>query len=293
VQTAGGHFASNTGTLNLTGPITSSVPVTIRNGTVALSNTGSGYSALAVQQGTAKLGASNAIPVAATVDLGLSGAATLDLAGYNQTLAGITKNANGATVTNSGTSDSTLTTTGTSTFGGVIQDGATNKTSLSVTGGLLTLAGNNTYTGDTTVSAGTLFISGFLGNTAVTVGSGATIGGTGSIGGSLNLDAGSTLDTTSGTLTVAGLVSFDSFGFGNLVGFDVYTADVGTYTLMSGSNFNFTNVSNFGLENALDLGGGKSAYFENGSLQVVVIPEPAAALLGGLGMLVLLRRRRR
>jgi autotransporter-associated beta strand protein len=293
VQTAGGHFASNTGTLNLTGPITSSVPVTIRNGTVALSNTGSGYSALAVQQGTAKLGASNAIPVAATVDLGLSGAATLDLAGYNQTLAGITKNANGATVTNSGTSDSTLTTTGTSTFGGVIQDGATNKTSLSVTGGLLTLAGNNTYTGDTTVSAGTLFISGFLGNTAVTVGSGATIGGTGSIGGSLNLDAGSTLDTTSGTLTVAGLVSFDSFGFGNLVGFDVHTADVGTYTLMSGSNFNFTNVSNFGLENALDLGGGKSAYFENGSLQVVVIPEPAAALLGGLGMLVLLRRRRR
>jgi hypothetical protein len=68
----------------------------------------------------------------------------------------------------------------------------------------------------------------------------------------------------------------------------------GTYTLINGTAiFNFANVSNFGLANAYDLGGGKSAYFQSGSMNLVVIPEPRAALLGGLGMLVLLRRRRR
>ena len=51
-------------------------------------------------------------------------------------------------------------------------------------------------------------------------------------------------------------------------------------------------LSHFGAANQLDLGNGKSAYFEAGSLNVVVVPEPAAALLGGIGMLALLRRRR-
>lgn len=76
-----------------------------------------------------------------------------------QTLAALTKNTNAATVTNSGSSDATLTTTGTSTFAGVIQNGVTNRTALKVTGGDLTLSGMNTYTGDTTVSSESLRIS--------------------------------------------------------------------------------------------------------------------------------------
>ncbi|MEO5716503.1 MAG: autotransporter-associated beta strand repeat-containing protein [Luteolibacter sp.] len=153
--TAGGHLASGTGTLNVTGAITSSVPVVVRNGIVVFTNTGSSYSGLNVQQGTLKLGATNVIPVANTVDVGASGAAILDLGGFNQTLAGITKNANGATVTNSSiASDSILTTTGTSTFGGVIQNGAVRKTALNVASGALTLSGLNTFTGNITVSGG-------------------------------------------------------------------------------------------------------------------------------------------
>lgn len=181
-----------------------------------------------------------------------------------------------------------------SVTGSGLQEGTTTGGGLTLVGtGTTTLSANNTYTGATTVSAGTLFVSGSLGNTAVTVENGATIAGTGSILGSLNFDAGSKLDVTGGILSVAGLVSFDAaFGFDDLVGFDVNTAEVGSYTLISGSNFDFTNVDNFGLANALDLGGGKSAYFESGSLQVMIIPEPAAALLGGIGMLGLLRRRR-
>lgn len=158
--------------------------------------------------------------------------------------------------------------------------------------GRLTLSGASTYDGVTAISAGSLFVTGSLGNTSVTVGSSATIGGNGSLAGTLNFDSGSMLDVSGGTLTVAGLVSFDNFGFGNLVGFDVNSVADGTYTLISGTNFDFTNVSNFGPSNALSLGGGRSAYFNSGSLQVVVIPEPGAALMGGLGMLALLRRRR-
>ncbi|MES2474324.1 MAG: autotransporter-associated beta strand repeat-containing protein [Verrucomicrobiota bacterium] len=152
--TVGGHFAAGTGTLNLTGAITSTVPITVRNGTVVLANTGSSYSALNVQQGTVQLGANNVIPTANSVDLGASGAATLDLGGFNQTLAGLTKNTNAATVTNSGSSDSTLTTNGTFAFGGSIQNGATHKTALTVASGVLTLGGANTFTGNINVSGG-------------------------------------------------------------------------------------------------------------------------------------------
>jgi hypothetical protein len=39
-------------------------------------------------------------------------------------------------------------------------------------------------------------------------------------------------------------------------------------------------------------GNGNLAFFKPGSLRVEIIPEPSALLLGGLGMLALLHRRR-
>lgn len=192
-QGAGGHFAANGGRLTVTGQITSSVPVSTRLGTVVLTNTGSTYTQLNAQQGTVQIGATNAIPVGATVDIGLSGAAALDLAGFNQTLAGVSQNVNAATITNSGASDSTLTTTGTATFAGVIQNGATHKTLLNVGSGALTLSGANTFTGNVTVSGGlTLADNGQLRftpgpNTLVNSINGA---------GSLTLDGDFVIDTT-------------------------------------------------------------------------------------------------
>jgi len=160
------------------------------------------------------------------------------------------------------------------------------------TGGTATLAGTHTYTGATTVAAGTLVIGGSIAASPVTVDYDAAIGGNGTIADSLHFNSGSRLDVSFGILSVGGAVSFDGFGFGNLVGFDVYTADEGEYTLLNGSNFDFANISHFGAGDPLDLGNNRKAYFDSGSLKVVVIPEPGAAWLGGLGLLALLRRRR-
>jgi fibronectin-binding autotransporter adhesin len=174
-QSAGGHFAANGGSLTVTGKITSSVPVTARIGTVVFTNTTSSYSQLSVQQGTVELGAASAIPVGATIDLGQSGGATFDLDGFNQTLVGVTKNTNSATVTNSGATLSTLTTTGTYTYSGIIQDG-TSAVGVTINGGTATLSGANTYTGGTGLSSGTLILAndGALGTGTLTL-SGGTL----------------------------------------------------------------------------------------------------------------------
>jgi autotransporter-associated beta strand protein len=263
----GGTTAGGTGSLNLgNGGSTGTYAYNLNGGTLttpSVSKTSAGANgSFNFNGGTLKATTSTT-----TFMQGLSaanvqnGGAVIDTNGYNITI--------GQALLDAGT-------------GGLTKQGA----------GTLTLSGANTYDGSTLVSAGTLFVTGSLGSSPVTVGSGAAIGGDGTLAGTLNFDVGSMLDVSGGTMTVAGLVSFDGFGFTNLIGFDVNSAALGTYTLIAGTNFDFTNVSNFGAANALNLGGGRSAYFEEGSLQVVVIPEPGVALLGGLGMLALIRRRR-
>jgi fibronectin-binding autotransporter adhesin len=169
-------------------------------------------------------------------------------------------------------------------IGGLTKDGS----------GSLTLNSSSNYTGATTVSAGALLVNGALGNTAVSVGSSGTIGGSGSIAGSLNFGAGANLTVNlADPLAITGPVTFADFNFTDVVGWDYASAANGIYTLLAGSNIDLSSgVSNVGLGNALDLGGGRFAYFQEGSLQVVVIPEPRAAMLGLVGMLVLLRRRK-
>ena len=68
----------------------------------------------------------------------------------------------------------------------------------------------------------------------------------------------------------------------------------GTYANNSSVQiFDFENYSgDFTTVNFSGLGSGQSAVFDASTGFVTVIPEPGAALLGGLGMLVRLRRRR-
>ena len=166
------------------------------------------------------------------------------------------------------------------------------------------LAGTNTYTGATTVSAGTFLIDGSTAaGSAVSVASGAVFGGNGTVNGNLTLASGALFAfDTAYTLDLVGSLTLDS-SFGvtslrDLNGGAINWGSIadGTYTLMTTSfTFNDTNISNFGEANAFAIGGGRSAYFENGSLALVVVPEPStwALLAVSLSTLAIFRRRRR
>lgn len=222
---AGGIFGAPTAgtTLHVQGAITSSVPVTSRLGTVMFSGGGTGYTDMTVGQGTVKVGANHGIATSATVLIGASAAGNLDLNGFNQSLVGIVKGANAAIIGNSSTTaDSIITTTGTSTYAGIIQDtlgAGTRKVGLTVQSGTLTLTGTaNTYTGPTIVDGGTLNIatgSSIVSSSLLTVNTGGVLSGSGTIGSTL-LTGGSEIRpgnspgmlTTTGDLTVTGPATF-------------------------------------------------------------------------------------
>lgn len=125
-----------------------------------------------------------------------------------------------------------------------------------------------------------------------TVASGGAIGGSGSLAGSLVLSSGADFLFVEGeTLTVAGAVTIENgFTIANVIGLDENTANA-TYTLIDSSDMTFGDIA-FGAENAVSIGGDKSAYFQEGSLQVVVVPEPAVlglVVAFGGGMLFIRR----
>lgn len=110
--------------------------------------------------------------------------------------------------------------------------------------------------------------------------------------GALHFNDGALFDAGAGVLTVSS-ATFDGFGIDDLTNINLMSLSEGIYTLIEGS-IDTTNLENLGLANAVDLGNGHTAHYEEGSLNLVItaIPEPSTALLGGLGILCLLRRRR-
>ncbi|MFZ4732680.1 MAG: autotransporter-associated beta strand repeat-containing protein, partial [Pirellulales bacterium] len=160
--------------------------------------------------------------------------------------------------------------------------------------GVLWLDALNTFTGTTTVTGGTLFVNGGLGDGPVVVGSLAALGGTGTIGGNLTFAAGSAVVFNPATpLTVLGQTTFSdpsTFGIDDVIGLNAGTSE-GTYTIISGS-VDTVGLANLGAANAYDLGSGKSAYFLPGSLQLIVVPEPAYAATVAISVLLLAAARR-
>ena len=205
-------------------------------------------------------------------------------------------------------------------LGGVISGAfGTSTAGLTKTGaGTLTLSGANTYSTPTSVNAGTLAGKGSVSGAVILAG-GATIApglGTGDTtnkftAGSLTWNSASgtgglsfTLDgasTNSTNLTLTG-----AFTQGTGSGFDINLADngqilgAGTYDLINFGSTNFTDVSQFNLISTLDLAPGLtgSLVLTGNQLDFNVVasevPEPGAwaLMLGGLGALVFLQRRR-
>ena len=261
--------ADSTGDMTITGGIKGNGSVVYRSQTaraIVLGGTANDYtgdstiytdSALS---STLRLSADNALPFGAgkgnlQLTVWSTGAATLDLAGYNATVNGLAQTGNGAggriidNVSAGGNATLTLgagNATG-NTFNGIIRN-TTGTVSLTKIGtGIQTLGGTNTYAGATTISGGTLALGvngSFANSSLITIGSAGSLGavldltaktGTFAFGpaqtvggiGTLRMDAGD-------TALIAGLLSP-----GNSPG--ILTFDGGT-TLLSGT----TQIEIFG-----------------------------------------------
>jgi fibronectin-binding autotransporter adhesin len=179
--------------------------------------------------------------------------------------------------------------------------------------GELRLNGDNDFAGPTRIAQGRLKLgpNGALSQTPLIdidagaildlservgfiLGTGQRLGGQGSILGDLEFGSGSflTLDPTQPNaplLVGSGTISFaEGFGLGNIFGLDGNTPE-GIYTLLNettGGSISFANLANVGPDNPFDLGEGRSAYFQRGSLQVVVVPEPDTVVLCGVGIVL-------
>jgi autotransporter-associated beta strand protein len=278
---SGGHFSSS-GTLTVADPINSpSTTVGWRSGNGIISGGGS-YANFNLT-GTLALGANNGLAANATVNIGVSGAATLDLAGYNQTLAGITKGAQTAMIiNNSATSDSTLTTTGNSTYAGFIYDGSTHKVALTVNGGQLTLSSLNSYSGNTTLAGGILTLG-----SAEASGPSGPMGKGGTIvfgGGQLQYSAANSSDYSARFSTAASQpYNIDTAGQ-NVTYTNALTSSGGSLTLadsLGSGSLTLSGASTY--SGATTVSSGK--LYVNGSLNVAsaVSVTGFAATLGGQG----------
>lgn len=173
------------------------------SGRVTLAGGGS-YANLDQLFGTLRLGATHGIAPNASVTIGSVIGATFDLAGYDQSLAGIAQGM-GAVIGNSSTThDSTLTITGSSTYAGVLEDavfGGTRRLNLAVDGGALRLTAANMHSGTTSAANGTLWLDhgGSLGSSRLRL----LAGGTAVIGRAGTLTA-AAIDFVGGTFDVAG-----------------------------------------------------------------------------------------
>ena len=137
------------------------------NGFWTINSTGNAWAltSLTTAGSRIKLGANNALATGARVDM--TSSSTIDLNGFNQTVAGLGGSGTGARIRNdSNTADSIVTLSGLTAdrnfVGGIVDGDNGRKVSLVMndnSGFAQTLSGDNAYSGNTTVSAGKLILA--------------------------------------------------------------------------------------------------------------------------------------
>jgi autotransporter-associated beta strand protein len=255
---------------------------------------------------------SNCLPAATA--LTLSAGSTVDLNGVNQQVASLT----GSGLIMNGASGTpvvlTLSGSGSSTFGGMIQGGGTlGAIGLVVGRGTQLLTGSNTYTGPTTINSAQLVVDGSLASPA-TVNSGGTLGGTGNLM-SVTVNSGGHLSPgdTLGKLTLSGSLGLAA---GAALDFELDTPGTSDEVSMPGellslsgqqfSNFDFTETVNFapGTYNLIAFGSSSGSLGANTSgtidglparlsiqgneVVLTVVPEPSTIVLIAAGSICLL-----
>jgi outer membrane autotransporter protein len=202
--------------------------IKIGTGTLTLSGANTYTGPTMVNAGTLQAGAVNAFSSASAFTV--ASGATLDLAGFDQTvgsLAGVGNVTLGsATLTTNGDGSDTTFSGTISGSGGLVKVGE----------GTLTLSGNNSYTGGTLLNEGTLAVgsSRALGTGTLTLADGTTLQAAAdglALANAVRLLGDTTVDTQSNTLTLSGPISgtggLDKIGSGTLTltGASTYTGD--------------------------------------------------------------------
>jgi hypothetical protein len=273
----------------------------VDGGTVILENSVVGTQAQAIQHNYGTLRAASNLVFTNGLSIGgrTNGAAIL--AGSNMEFQGQSSFFRGTGTTGELVLNVENTTTFSGGFGGTSGGGTATGVTIGGNGHVI-ISGNSSLLPDTITLTDTvkLTLTNTIGGGLNVGGASLLAGGGGTVSGNLSFSTGAKLELNvlNPTLTVSGsTVSFVNWTINNIAGLDSSTPD-GIYTLIGGTATVSTNgLANIGAANAFDLGGGKSAYFSIGSLELNVVPEPSTyALLvlsaAGLGTHMIRRRRR-